>query len=378
MTPFPLIHIDGSPGRRGRMYGEAACAAIHRSLTFYTESIIPAAGLSWGKLCDDVMERVPRWREAEPDLIEEAEGIAAGAGLEFADVLALNTRGTFVQTDGKQGEAEPEEGCTSFAVLPEASRDGHMRTGQNWDYLKGIRESIVLVHITPEVGPRMLMMVEAGQLGRHGANENGVALHANGLTSRLRDYNGLPSTFWRRQILREPIFTKALAAATKTPRVGSTNLVISHRDGFAVDLETRPHTTRWLHPEGGWLAHTNHFLSEIPPEIADTYDPGADSIVRYGRIEQLMNQYASGGGITFDDLATILKDHRFADVDGICTHARPDDAPEDAWESVASVITDLTTGVMAVSSGPPCKGSYVNIEIASGNVIGPVQSNTLA
>jgi len=373
MTPFPLIHIDGPPKQRGRMYGEAACTEIHRSLTFYTESIIPAAGLSWGKLCDDVMERVPRWREAEPDLIEEAEGIAAGAGLELADVLALNTRGTFVQTDGKQDEVEPEEGCTSFAVLPEASRDGHMRTGQNWDYLKGIRESIVLVHITPEVGPRMLMMVEAGQLGRHGANENGVALHANGLTSKLRDYNGLPSTFWRRQILREPNVTDALAAATKTPRVGSTNLVISHRDGFAVDLETRPHTARWLHPEGGWLAHTNHFLSEIPPEIADTYEPSADSIVRYGRIEQLMNQYASGNGISFDDLTMILKDHRFADGDGICTHAQSGDAPEDAWESVASVITDLTTGVMAVSSGPPCKGSYVNIEIASGKVIGPVQ-----
>ena len=131
MTPFPLIHIDGPPEQRGRMYGEAACTEIHRSLTFYTESIIPAAGLSWGKLCDDVMERVPRWAVVEPDLIEEAEGIAAGAGLEFADVLALNTRGTFVQTDDKQQEAEPEEGCTRFAVLPEASRDGHMWTGQN-------------------------------------------------------------------------------------------------------------------------------------------------------------------------------------------------------------------------------------------------------
>ena len=141
MTPFPLIHIDGSPTQRGRMYGEAACTEIHRSLTFYTKSIIPAAGLSWGALCDDVMERVPRWAAAEPDLIEEAAGIAAGAGIELADVLALNTRGTFVQMGEEQHDVEPEEGCTSFAVLPEASRDGHMWTGQNWDYLKGIQES---------------------------------------------------------------------------------------------------------------------------------------------------------------------------------------------------------------------------------------------
>ena len=102
MSPFPIIHIDGPPAQRGRMYGEAASTEIHRSLTFYTKSIIPAAGLSWGKLCDDVRERVPRWTAVEPDLIEEAEGIAAGAGLELADVLALNTRGTFVQMGDEQ------------------------------------------------------------------------------------------------------------------------------------------------------------------------------------------------------------------------------------------------------------------------------------
>lgn len=375
MTPFPIIHIKGPPRERGQMYGESACEQIHRSLTFYSKSIIPAARLSWGTLCDDVMKRVPLWEKAEPSLIGELRGVAAGAKLDLAEVVALNTRGTFVQVEDQK--KEPEEGCTSFAVLPEASRDGHMLTGQNWDYLSGIKDSIVLVHVTPEVGPRLLMMVEAGQVGRHGANENGVALHANGLTSQLRDYNGLPSTFWRRQILRESNVTDALAAATKTPRVGSTNLVISHKDGFAVDLETRPHTARWLHPENGWLAHTNHFLSEIPPQIADTYEPEANSIVRYERMTQLMRQAASRGGITFEDLVMALKDHRFSDGAGICTHAQPDDSPENAWESVASVITNLTTGIMAVSSGPPCIGKYIDIEISSGKILGLSQSNTI-
>jgi isopenicillin-N N-acyltransferase-like protein len=177
--------------------------------------------------------------------------------------------------------------------------------------------------------------------------------------------------------LRESNVTDALTAATKTPRIGSTNLIISHKDGFAVDLETRPHTARWLHPEDGWLAHTNHFLSEIPPEIADTYEPEANSIVRYGRMTQLMRQAVARGGIAFEDLVMALKDHRFSDGEGICTHAQPDDAPEDAWESVASVITNLTTGVMSVSSGPPCMGKYVDIEISSGKSLGLSQSNAI-
>ena len=68
MTPFPLIHIGGPPRERGQMYGEAACEQISRSLTFYSKSIIPTAGLSWGTLCDDVMERV---READQRMYED-------------------------------------------------------------------------------------------------------------------------------------------------------------------------------------------------------------------------------------------------------------------------------------------------------------------
>ena len=80
-------------------------------------------------------------------------------------------------------------------------------------YLDGIGPSIVLVHITPEKGPAMLMIVEAGQLGRHGANTAGIALHANGLSSRLRYPPGFPSPLWRRQILREGDIVDALSSS---------------------------------------------------------------------------------------------------------------------------------------------------------------------
>ena len=368
MTPFPLIHIDGPPRRRGLMYGEAAADQIRHSMTFYSESVAPALGITWGEICDEVSLRMPRWAAQDRDLFEEIEGISGGAGIDVVEIVALNTRGTFVRT--KSQAVDPpvaDEGCTSFAVLPGASRQGHMLTGQNWDYLVGIRPSIVLVHITPDDGPAMLMIVEAGQLGRHGANTAGIALHANGLSSRMRDPSGLPSPFWRRQILREENIVDALSAVTATPRTGSTNIVLSHRDGFAVDFETQPHTSRWLHPQDGWLVHTNHCLAGIPAELAATYNPSPDTILRYGRARELMAE-AAETGITVEDLKAMLRDH-FGDGRGICTHARPGVGPDKRWETVASVITDLTTGVLSVSAGPPCLNQFIQIEVVSGNVI---------
>ena len=365
---FPLIHIAGPPRRRGLMYGEAAAPQIHHSMTFYSESVLPALGLTWGRICDHVSLRIPQWAVDDPDLFEEIDGIAAGCGLEVTEVVSLNTRASFRQMSSQAGEARVTgEGCTSFAVLPTASRDGHMIAGQNWDYLDGIGPSIVLLHITPERGPAMLMIVEAGQLGRHGANTAGIAMHANGLSSRLLDPRGLPSPLWRRQILREGDMVNAIGAATATPREGSTNIVISHRDGFAVNIETWTHTARWHHPENGWLVHTNHYLAEIPPEIAATYRPSPDSILRYGRARQLMAE-AARHGVTVGDLKAMLRDH-FGGGRGICTHPVAARGPHQRWETVAAVITDLTTGVMSVAAGPPCSHEFTKLDIATGTVL---------
>ena len=161
---------------------------------------------------------------------------------------------------------------------------------------------------------------------------------------------------------------EALGAAMSTPREGSTNIVISHRDGFAVDFETWTHTARWYHPENGWLVHTNHYLAEIPPEIAATYRPSPDSILRYGRARQLMAE-AACHGVTVGDLKAMLRDHFGGGGGGICTHAVAARGPHERWETVAAVITDLTIGVMSVAAGPPCSHEFIQLEIATGTVV---------
>jgi len=367
-SPFPIIVAEGDATQRGVAHGQGARDRIAASLSFYSDAVAPSIGATFGQIVDGVLARRPMWRAQDPDILAEIEGIAEGSGFSVGEILALNTRGMFVVPPIDQGaQRVPDDGCTSFAVLPEASADGHLRTGQNWDYLEGIADTIVLVHLRPEDGPRQLMIAEAGQVGRHGVNTNGIALHANGLGARLRDPSALPTTFLRRRILRSDNITAAIEAAITPPRAGSTNFLLTHRDGFAIDLETVPDTVRWLLPTDGWLFHTNHFEAGIPAELAATYTPSADSLLRYARGTRRLASARAVGGISRADIVDVLTDH-LGDGRGLCSHPDPGAPRHERWMTVATVITDLTEGVMSVSAGPPCEHDFVDIDIASGAV----------
>ena len=356
--PFPLIRAEGSPTARGRAYGEGATDRIRRSMDFYRTEVIGSVD-GWEAMKTHLVSKADGWRDLDAESIEEMEGIAEGAGVEFGDVLALNCRGAFVAVP-----TSPEEGCTSFAVMPEASADGHQLTGQNWDYLAGISDTIVLVLMVPDVGPKQLLIVEAGQVGRHGYNEAGIALHANGLSGALRDPNGVPSPIWRRRVLRQSGISDALEAALITPRPGTTNLLISDRGGFAVDLETTPATAEALFPEDGWMVHTNHFLGPVPEPLRATYNPGGESLVRLGRARSMMSRAASNGGISISTVKEMLRDH-MGGGKSLCAHPDTSLAAADQWGTVASVVTDLTAGVLEIAAGPPCRHEYASLSLSA-------------
>jgi isopenicillin-N N-acyltransferase-like protein len=373
-SPFPIIVAEGDAPNRGVAHGQQARDQIAASLAFYSDAVAPSIGATFGQIVDGVLRRLPMWRAQDAEIVAEIEGIAEGSGFTVGEILALNTRGMFVVPPiDQQDQRVPDDGCSSFAVLPEASSDGHLRTGQNWDYLEGIADTIVLLHLRPERGPRQLVIVEAGQVGRHGVNTSGIALHANGLGSRLRDPSAPPSTFLRRRILRSDNITAAIEAAITPPRAGSTNFMLSHRDGFAIDLETVPSTIRWLMPEDGWLFHTNHFEAGVPPELAATYTPSADSLLRYARGRRRLSLARADGGISRADLVDVLTDH-LGDGRGVCSHPDPDAPRHERWMTVATVITDLTEGVMSVAAGLPCQHDFVDIDVSSGTVAAPARA----
>jgi isopenicillin-N N-acyltransferase-like protein len=361
MASLPLIEISGPPAERGRAYGEAAREEIARSIAYYEEAFARSSGLSW----PDVLARARSWRPAveaaAPDLLLEMGGIAEGAGVRADDILALNARGEIVRGhDSSFGTMAAPDGCTSFALLPEATGDGHVYCGQNWDWREGVMGTTVLLRVVQPGKPTVIMQVEAGQVGRHGANSAGIALNANGLDGRFGTAPGLIQPIMRRLILDSPTIRRALQVPFSVRQHIATNLLFAHRDGFAIDLETTPLSHRWGYSEQGVLVHGNHYLYGVPPAIADTYRiSSADSLYRVPIVKAGLDGARTAGGSdgVRKQVARTMSDH-FGHPDSVCEHPDPSVPAVDRSTTVMSSLVDLTTGEYRVRSGNPCAGEY--------------------
>jgi isopenicillin-N N-acyltransferase-like protein len=354
----PLLELSGSPAERGRGHGEAAREEIARSLDHYRRSFALKPGLAWA----DVVSRVGPWRKLvdthAPDLLAEMDGIAAGAGVHPDEVLALNARGEIARNHAS-GFTEMD-GCSSFALLPEATGDGHVYCGQNWDWRAETEATTVLIRIVQPPKPTVIMQVEAGQVGRHGVNSAGLALNANGLDGAFGTPPGLPQPVLRRLILDSPTLRDALRVPFINPQHIATNLLFTHRDGFAVDLETTPLDHRWGYASDGVLVHGNHYQYGVPAALAGRYRPAAvDSLYRVPIIERGLaraSDAVDSAGVRKVVQAT-MSDH-LGHPHGVCAHPREGDPDVRRYKTTMSSLVDLTAGEYRVLRGNPCEGEY--------------------
>jgi isopenicillin-N N-acyltransferase-like protein len=357
MTRLPLIEIAGPPRERGRQYGEQAREQIERSIAWYSEQFSATASLSW----DVVLANAPRWEPLVEaylsEAVEEMRGIAEGSGFRYEEILALNGRG---ELSAGNPFAEENEGCSSYSILPEAAGDGHAYCGQNWDWRSAILDTVVMLRIEQPGLPTIVMQVEAGQVGRQGANSAGIGLNANGLGARFGSKLGMPQPYIRRKILNAWDMNEALEAVFRSQQALCTNLLFSHRDGFAIDLETTPGRHGWGYPTDGVLVHTNHFRYFVPKQIEGTYRyTSPDSLYRAERIERVLarSREAATGETMRTLIREALSDH-FGHPDSVCNHPNENDPWWDQNETVASSVVDLTTGEYWIAHGQPCENDY--------------------
>jgi isopenicillin-N N-acyltransferase-like protein len=352
--PFPFVEIDApTPRERGRQYGEQARAQIAVSVDFYKGEFEERSGLTW----DEVRARAPRWlpliEAYHPDALEEVRGLAEGSGFAFEEILALNGR-----SELRKGDPFDVDGCTSFSLTREAAGDGHVYCGQNWDWRAGTKESVVMLRVKQEPKPTIVMQVEAGQIGRQGANSAGIGLNGNGLEALFGFKLGVPQPYIRRKVLDSTTMHDALDAVMTVQQSVCVNLVFTHREGYCVDLETTPYRHGVMEPKDGLLTHANAFLANIPPQIEETYRPGSvDSLYRAPRVESALRRARSATS-TPEVRAVIegaLADH-FSYPNSVCAHPDPRDGGR--WETVASCYADLTTGDYLVAHGNPCEHGY--------------------
>jgi isopenicillin-N N-acyltransferase like protein len=357
-TQPPTIEISGTRRELGRQHGEAARSQIGDSIGYYRESFKRITGLEWS----EIKRQAPRWVAPIdaflPDISEEIRGVAEGAGIAFEEALALNARGELSTHNPFADEAE--EGCSSYAILPPASGDGHVYCGQNWDWRCETFGTVILLRIVQPGRPTIIMQTEAGQVGRHGANSAGIALNANGLGTRWGKGIGVPQPIIRRKILESADMQTALRAVFESRQSLCTNLLITHRDGFAIDLETTPNRHGWMYPTDGLLVHTNHFIAFVPEQVAATYRPfSVNSLWRLPRLTDGLRATRAPGdpAAVRATIGAALRDH-FGYPNAVCKHGDPNAVGVDLNQTIASSIVDLTSGEYWLAPGNPCENEY--------------------
>lgn len=357
-SELPLIEVSGDARERGRQYGEAARTQISTAVGYYSESFARTANLTW----DKVQERAPLWvpviEAYLPGIGEEVHGIAEGSGFTFAEILALNGRGEL--TAGNPFGDDSRDGCSSYSITAEASGDGHAYAGQNWDWKAGVTDTVVMLRVVQPNKPTLVMQVEAGQVGRHGVNSVGIALNANGLGVKFGKNLSIPQPFIRRRILDSWDMHDALEAVFLSKQALCTNLLLSHRDGFVIDLETTPGRHGMMYPTDGILVHANHFQAFIPPQVEETWRPfSPDSLFRTQRIERVLRRAKSAQSSEQmrELIGEALRDH-FSYPNSVCNHPDPRRHPHVQTQTIASSIVDLTTGDYYLAHGVPCENTY--------------------
>ena len=363
MTSIQHVRVEGTSYQRGRQYGRQAAARVRLSARAYQQTFAHYAGWDWPAVRREAARFEAPIGKVMPAYLEELRGIADGAGLDLADVLAINVR-TEVMYAAKARQAPttarlPAE-CSAFACVPGPGQQDPVLIGQNWDWLLHSAQTLVVLEVRQDEGPDFVTVVEAGLLAKAGMNAAGLGLVTNALvTDADVGEPGLPYHVLLRAVLDCTTVTDALQVLQVGPRSSSANYLIAHAGGAALDIEAAPGDFTRLYPvypEDGVLRHTNHFLADIgPADLALWAMPS--SAVRLQRLR------AAGTARTLDDFGALLADH--ADYPhSVCAHPDPAAHPCEQGATIASVLMDLTARRIWLAAGSPCQTPYEQLDIA--------------
>lgn len=373
---FPLIEVRGTPRERGLAHGRAAAERVKKSAALYRRE------LERRKVDAATQEKlarrfVPLIGDFDPTYVDEMRGIAEGAGVTLEAVVTVNCRTEmmFGFKEAAEVHEQMKDGCTGVVAMPSVTAHGRLIHAHNWDWREEAADSSIVLRVRADPSrpgqPDILTLVEAGGLARHGFNSSGVALTANFLACD-RDFKtlGVPLGILRRKILEQENLAQAIKVLGTTNRSCSNNIMLSHADGEAIDLECVPDETFWIQPEGGLLPHSNHFISPVArARVVDTHYPKApDTLYRASRVHDYLA--ARRGRIDYKDMVEALSD-RFGFPDSVLRSPKP--AIFDAISAtVCMTVIDAKLGKMWIARKPYERIDFAEYAIAAETAAKPV------
>jgi predicted choloylglycine hydrolase len=368
-SDFPVLRLTGSPRERGRAHGEALRDKIHEMVGLWKENIYndlhtdPDEFLRELVTETDFLPAIRRWT---PGLLEEVEGIAEGAALDFNTIFArqLSDEEPWFRLEKKVGKTwgVADEHCSAIGVNPQ----GELPTiaAQNMDtpaYYNGYQ---VLLHIEyPDSDLEVFMFTIAGKINLAGMNNRPVAICCNTLLTLDYSRDGLVEDFVVRGALEQPSLEAAVGFMHRIKHASGQNYLIGGCDRV-LSLECSASSVREyvMYPGANRVCHTNHALVNTDQGIHrersalqqmqegetwhDSTGARTNTFARFDLISEQLRD--PDEVITIDKIKTLLSD----ETAPVCHDS-------DLKISLGCLIMELgAVPKLHLSPGPPCKTPF--------------------
>lgn len=348
--PVPMVKVSGSHREIGRQIGEAFREKVVHSVENARNLLAEAyeqLELTWDGAKIQSRKYLPFSEERFPQYVDEIRGMAEGANVEYLDLVTLNTMEA-VTTDALHLTR-----CTSMAVNETRTADGHVLAAHNEDWVPEDEDDVYIVHASPQDEPPFLAMTYGGLLPNIGFNAMGMAQLIDSVYPNDPRI-GIPRLVVGRAVLAASKPDVAIRRAIVPHRAAGYNHILLHESGEIYSVEVSALQFDILYALDGYMAHTNHYLTERMREVEDSPEELISSRVRYLRALRLLKQNQKH---TIKSLQAIQKDHvNF--TNSICNHAVDYKDPLDREKTINALVIDLTAREMHVAWGNPCQNAY--------------------
>jgi hypothetical protein len=363
-----VLVLEGSPRERGRIHGETLRGKIREMIGLWKENIHADLGMDPDLFLEQLTAEtnfLPAIKKWTPDLLEEVEGIAEGAGVDFNTIYArqLSDEEPWFRLEKKLGKSwgHPENcsaiGANAQGPLPALA-------AQNMDtpaYYNGFQ---ILLHINYQDSPlEVFMFTIAGKINLAGMNNAPVGICCNTVLPLDYARDGLPEDFLVRGVLAQPSLEDALAFMRRVKHASGQNYVIGGRERvLSLECSANKIAEYIPYPGANRVYHTNHPLVNddlgiyqqrialLPQEEQGAWrDSTGVRTNTHDRFDVLQRHFGNPDEpVTIEKIKAVLSSHDAP----VCHHS-------DKKISLGCLIMELAEKPkLHLAPGPPCSTPF--------------------
>lgn len=308
--PLRVLELEGTAYNRGFMHGEALKEEIKQIISQWINFTEMKHQLKIEEMKKDFLQSttylqsIKKWT---PELLNEIQGIADGAGIDFEMMYLLQISEEFENYIPKYNLYSIAFKCTSIAV--DQTDTSPTIIAQNMEPPHFFQGFPTLLHIKHDNNDlESYIFTFPGFIGLNGLNNKAVGVVVNGLPDYYPRNHGLPVSFIVRGILEKTTLNDAKDFIYNIEHAKAQNYIVGSRED-AICFECDSENIYIFEPKDHHKItyHTNHYL------VADYESKYCSRLATLK--EELENRNFN---IDFEDIVTILSSGRYNAGRPIC------------------------------------------------------------